>query len=125
MPPRVFSTFSSPITLLLCAFTFLRSSRFAGMASFSVVLRSGSEAEAYVRHGIEGKDRATAGYHDDNNQQIFRCQSAIQMEVIPSTPSRRGMLIWRSMPYSRRIVACGVMRGSLEQVTFATDAQER
>ena len=49
MPPRVFSTMTSAIFLFAWLLTFLRSSRFAGMTSLSVVLRSGSEAEEYDR----------------------------------------------------------------------------
>ena len=45
IPPNVFSTLTSPIVLLAWLLTFLSSSRFAGMASLRVVLRSGSEAE--------------------------------------------------------------------------------
>lgn len=49
IPPSVFSTLTSPIFLSAWFFTFFSSSRFAGMISLSVVLRSGSEAEEYVR----------------------------------------------------------------------------
>ena len=45
MPPRMFSTLTSPIVLLAWLLTFLSSSRFAGMTSLKVALRSGSEVE--------------------------------------------------------------------------------
>ena len=45
MPPRVFSTLISPIFLSAWLLTFLSSSRFAGMISLSVLLRSGSLEE--------------------------------------------------------------------------------
>lgn len=47
MPPRVFSTLTSPMTAELWDLTFLRSSRFSGMTSLRVVLRSGSEEDEY------------------------------------------------------------------------------
>lgn len=49
MPPRVFSTLTSPMTLSEWALTFFRSSRLAGMTCLRVVLRSGSEEEEYWR----------------------------------------------------------------------------
>lgn len=47
MPPRVFSILTSPMVLLAWLFTFLSNSRFAGIASLRVALRSGSAAEEY------------------------------------------------------------------------------
>jgi len=47
IPPKVFSTLTSPIVVLPCFFTFWSSSRFAGMTSFKVVLRSGSFEDEY------------------------------------------------------------------------------
>lgn len=49
MPPSVFSTLTSPIILLAWLLTLLSNSRFAGIISLRVVLRSGSGAEEYVR----------------------------------------------------------------------------
>lgn len=46
MPPRVFSTLTSPIFLSACVLTFFSSSRLAGMTLARVSLRSGSEEEA-------------------------------------------------------------------------------
>ena len=56
MPPRVFSTLTCPIVLSTCCLTFLRSSRFAGMTSFSVVLRFGSAVEELDRREIANVD---------------------------------------------------------------------
>ena len=47
IPPMVFSTFTSPITLLAWLLTFFSSSLFRGMASLKVLLRSGSATDAY------------------------------------------------------------------------------
>lgn len=49
MPPRVFSILTSPIVFDAWLLTFLRSSRFAGMTSLKVDLRSGSLEEEYDR----------------------------------------------------------------------------
>lgn len=55
IPPSVFSTLTSPRDLSPCALTFLSSSRFSGMMALRVSLRSGSEAEAYVRAPDTGR----------------------------------------------------------------------
>ena len=62
IPPSVFSILTSPMTLSLCALTFLRSSRFAGMTSLSVSLRLGSEVLAYVREALATIGRRVVGW---------------------------------------------------------------
>lgn len=49
MPPKVFSTLTSPNFLSAWLLTCLRSSRFSGMTCLRVVLRSGSDEEEYGR----------------------------------------------------------------------------
>ena len=49
MPPRAFSIFTSPSLVLDLALTCFSSSRFSGMISFRVALRSGSDELEYVR----------------------------------------------------------------------------
>ena len=62
MPPRVFSTLTSPSILLPCSvLTFFNSSRFAGMISFNVDLRSSSSEEEYAREKGARMDRTGSG----------------------------------------------------------------
>ena len=56
MPPRVFSTLTSPIVFEAWLLTLWRSSRFAGMTSLRVVLRVGSLEEEYNRIGDTWED---------------------------------------------------------------------
>lgn len=70
MPPRVFSTLTSPMTLDECALTFFRSSRLAGMTLFSVVLRSGSEVEYWRALRAE---RAARGYGLSDHNRLAVC----------------------------------------------------
>ena len=105
MPPSVFSTLTSPIVLLAWLLTFLRSSRFAGIASFKVVLRSGSEAEENFR--IEGvAEDKTLGC----NRQDQREYDATQWARI--TCSRRATLGAAIVESMARVGAPAIARAS-------------